>query len=78
MKIASELIEAALSAAMAAVGVAIAAAMVRTYAAVMRGNMRRAEGARPTDPQRDRFIIQPINKLKEDDNQRASGRCDPT
>jgi len=44
----------------------------------MRGNMRRAETARPTDPQRDRFIIQPRNKLKEDHNQRLSGRCDPT
>jgi hypothetical protein len=46
--------------------VAIAAATVRKYAkyAVKRGNMRRAERARPTDPQRDRFIIQPRNKLK--------------
>jgi hypothetical protein len=34
----------------------------------MRGNMRRAERARPTDPQRDRFIIQPRNMLKEDYN----------
>jgi hypothetical protein len=32
----------------------------------MRGNMRRAERARPTDPQRDRFIIQPRNMLKVD------------
>jgi len=28
----------------------------------MHGNMRRTEAARPTDPQRDRFIIQPSNK----------------
>jgi hypothetical protein len=28
----------------------------------MHGNMRRTEAARPTDPQRDRFIIQPRNK----------------
>jgi hypothetical protein len=28
--------------------------------------MRRAETARPTDPQRDRFIILSRNKLKED------------
>jgi hypothetical protein len=56
MKIASELTEAVPSAAIAAVGVAI---RNRT---VMHGNMRRTETARPTDPQRDRFIIQPRNK----------------
>jgi len=34
----------------------------------MHGNLRRTAAARPTDPQRDRFIIQPRNKSKKDNN----------
>jgi len=59
------------------VGAAIAATTVGKKT-VMRGTVRRAEAVRPTDPQRDRIIIQPGNKLKENDKQRACRRCDPS
>ena len=78
MKIASTLPKAALSAAIAAAAVGATITALAIKKIVVHGDMRRAGAVRQTGPQRDRFIIQPRNKLKEDNNQHTNARRDPS